>query len=296
MTRRIVIHNEYARSPEGKTTRVPVRSLRTGDTLGSGERVVSAKHGAASPQAHSQIVIAKGGYQRMVYWAGDAKVTVARDGVGSAEEVAYGEGWHSNVNENPYSEAAEKAAWERGRSARKLKMKFNSNARAGEVRGKAFQPPKQRDVQRKETIPGTRSMAERAVRAEEEFLDQLQRAGDLTRAQAITAFKKLKEVKALKFDAYVGGRITVKHGAFWDRAVVRRAAGLEDTHDYKSEKGYVAKLLNAETGGVLKQSEPHISNGPGLKKWIQDNARELIQRGKRVKAEVVVVFYDPNLV
>jgi hypothetical protein len=65
--------------------------------------------------------------------------------------------------------------------------------------------------------------------------------------------------------------------------------------DYKSEKGYVAKLIDVKTGGVLARSEPHISNGEGLKKWIMAEAQKLIARGKRVKAEVSVEFFDPNL-
>lgn len=72
-----------------------------------------------------------------------------------------------------------------------------------------------------------RAMTQRLINAETSFLEQLTTAGDLTEEQAKVAFAKFKQIKILKLDLGVG-RYTVKHGAFWDRAVVRRAAGIEE--------------------------------------------------------------------
>lgn len=212
MTRRVIVINEYAHTLDAREgiKRVPVRSLRVGDALSSGEKITAVHH---ARDGKTQVTITKNGYPRFVHWTGDAQVSIVnRDGVGSIEEQAYGEGWHSESSANPYTDAEAKAAWEKGRAAKRQKFKMNSNARAGEVRGKRFDPPK-----------------------------------------------------------------------------AKVAA------DYKSEKGFVAKLIDVKTGNTLARSEPHISNGIGLKNWIQGEAAKLIQQGKRVKAEVAVVFFDPNM-
>lgn len=75
--------------------------------------------------------------------AGDLKI--GWDGVGSPEEVAYGEGYHSQLRASPYSESNLTKAWERGREAAKLKGKLRKNAYMGEVRGKRFEAPAGRD-------------------------------------------------------------------------------------------------------------------------------------------------------
>lgn len=210
MTRRIRIINEFARSLDARegNRQITVGSLRTGDVLSStGEKVIAINRNYTLVG----LMLSKGGYGRPVTWDAKAKISVVgRDGVGTPEEVAYGEGWHSTENVNPYTSATEKAAWEKGRAAKKLKFKSNTNARRGEVRGRSFQPPKQKIA------------------------------------------------------------------------------------DFRSEKGYVAKIIDVKTGGVLKKSEPHISNGVGLKNWIQTEALKLIRQGKRVKAEVGVEFFDPD--
>ena len=218
MTRRIVVINEFARALDTRDgiKRVPVHALQKGDVLsGNGESVVSVQRGATTPSGKAEVVLEKNGYRRLVIWGAHTQVGVANrsseDAVGSPEEIAYGEGWHSSENSNPYTSAAEKAAWEKGRAAKRLKQKMNTNRSRGEVRGKSFQEPKKRIA------------------------------------------------------------------------------------DFKSEKGYVAKLIDVKTGGVLARSEPHISNGEGLKKWILAKAQELVRQGKRVKAEVGVEFFDPNL-
>lgn len=71
-----------------------------------------------------------------------------------------------------------------------------------------------------------KALAENMVRAENDMIDMIAKAGNMSSADARRAFLKLKEVKALKLDAIMG-RYTVKHGGFWEPDVLRRAAGLE---------------------------------------------------------------------
>jgi hypothetical protein len=197
----------------------------------------------------------------------------AYDGVGTPEEVAYGEGWHSVSSSNPYDEPALRAAWEKGRAARKQKQKMNTNYRRGESRGKQFEPSKQR------VANDTQQVA--------------------SGYQGYTLFK----MENGKFWLWYGLTDLGKHASKADavKAIRRhqdqRAKDGVDrmSRDYKSEKGYVAKLVDPTTGNVLARSEPHISNGVGLKTWVREKANELIRRGKRVKAEIVVVFFDPNM-
>lgn len=67
-----------------------------------------------------------------------------------------------------------------------------------------------------------KDMAQRMVTAETEFLAQLERAGDLTAEEARKVFAVYRKAKVLK-NEYAVSRISVKHGAFWDRAVIRNA-------------------------------------------------------------------------
>lgn len=284
MARRILIINQFARTCDARegVKRVPVHALQKGDVLsGSGERVARTTRDAA----RVEVTLDKGGYRRLVHWGTHTLVGVlvsdglnnvtnagimhlgkkgpgseaccgnrrahstsslenfgknpdiqclrckphyeqklalaekiaararGEDGVGTPEEVAYGEGWHAARMDNPYTEPSLRASWERGKADRKLKGKFSSNYFRGETRGRRFEAPKPRTNQ-----------------------------------------------------------------------------------DYKSEKGFVAKLIDVRTGGTLARSEPHISNGEGLKRWVREEATKLIRQGKRVKAEVAIVFFDPNLV
>jgi len=76
--------------------------------------------------------------------------------------------------------------------------------------------------------PGFRGMAIRSAEAEERFLAYAEKHGDLTRQQAERALQAFRKAKVIRFDA-VGGSFHVKHGGFLERAVLRRAAGLEET-------------------------------------------------------------------
>lgn len=342
--RRIVIHNEFARTLDIREgiKKVPAHALKRGDVLGgNGEKVVQVSRGATTPQGKVEVILEKDGYRRQVFWGTHTMVGVAsrsesndggpgsgphpnhqvfyekgdprkpaseserrmlggrppsktppvkidpeklkraqeqaeatrrlmgHDGVGSPEEIAYGEGWHSTTRENPYISPAERAAWEKGRKARAQKSKMTNAYFKGEVRGKSFQQPRPRDAElrlwRYDKITGYWKV-ERTVSPE-------------TASQWLAIFQKDQPGETFKVSTSRPNSVPEQ----------------PRSHDYKSEKGYVAKLLDAKTGAVLAKSEPYISNGAGLKLWVQQKANELIRSGKRVKAEIVTVFFDPNL-
>lgn len=270
MARRIVIHNTFSRTADAKAVkRISVGSLRTGDILlASGERVAKLTRDGE----RAKVTLKSGGaFYRVVDWNLDAKVAVStRDGVGSPEEIAYGEGWHSTENANPYESALEKAAWEKGRAAKKLKFKMNQHSArqgpigAGMKRKVSFEPPK--------------------VRQHDSWTMGTYCANCGWKAGSHQNGTMNCPVKGPGSGFRADQTFTpVKEEPFRSR-------------DFKSEKGYVAKLIDAQSGKLLAKSEPHISNGEGLKRWIQTRAQELIRQGKRVKAEIAVVFFDPNLV
>lgn len=74
---------------------------------------------------------------------------------------------------------------------------------------------------------GNEHTAQRIVNAENHFIGILKEFGDLTDAQAEVAFQTFRKLKLIKLDA-VGGRYSVKHGAFMERDVIRRAAKIEE--------------------------------------------------------------------
>ena len=281
MTKRIVIINEFASARDHREgiKRIPVHALRAGDVLGTGDRVTQATRDATSDRVN--VMLRTNGYPRAVSWSKDALVTIAaRDGVGSPEEVAYGEGWHSTENVNPYTSAVERASWERGRAAKKLKFKMNSNSRRegeatpGMKRGVSFTPPKKRIADTERVVRVSRNPTTGGFIVSSPDGKQW-KFGQV--ANAITQARR----EAERCGCEVKNELTgAKYGP--------------SANDYLSEKGYVAKLIDVKTGATLARSEPHISNGEGLRKWIMTEAQKLIVRGKRVKAEVGVEFFDPQ--
>jgi hypothetical protein len=203
----------------------------------------------------------------------------AKDGIGTPEEIAYGEGWHSTQRGCPYDEPELTTAWERGRKARQQQRTMTGSYFRGEVRGKRFDPPRIR-----QSDAGT-GMWE----VEYTLLPHIAKREGVTPNQG-EAFSDASEArKAFSYYKRNGecSRVVLKDP--YGKSVQTDAA----SRDFKSEKGYVAKLIDAQTGRELARSEPHISNGVGLKTWVQTKANELIRSGKRVKAEVSMVFYDP---
>ncbi len=59
------------------------------------------------------------------------------------------------------------------------------------------------------------------------FLDVLMDRGGITRDQAVRVLDQYRKLRVVKHQSISDGVISVKHGAFLDRDVIRRAAGLE---------------------------------------------------------------------
>ncbi len=77
------------------------------------------------------------------------------------------------------------------------------------------------------TNTGSRNVATRIVNAEEGLIETLSAIGGITRDEAHVVFAAYRKARAVKLDAVIG-RYDVKHGAFLDREVIRRAAGVEE--------------------------------------------------------------------
>jgi hypothetical protein len=124
---------------------------------------------------------------------------------------------------------------------------------------------------------GSRNTAQRMVNAENDMIDAIARMGAMSTADSRKAFEKLKEVRALKLDA-VGGKYKVTHGAYMERDVLRRAAGLENKgrHDADGAKYSTADLVRmlrasgkSEMAKEVKGSSYKGVNGRGKETyWI----------------------------
>ena len=68
--------------------------------------------------------------------------------------------------------------------------------------------------------------AERVRAGTDTFLEALEQLGELTSEQALAAYQALHKARVLKVDPIIGC-VSVKHGRFLDRDVLRRAAGIE---------------------------------------------------------------------
>lgn len=150
MTKKIVIFNSFSardHEPAG-TVRTRVCDLVRGDILASGDRVAGTKRAAD----RIAVSLTTNGIPRIMHWAADTIVGVVRndarqrhpvDGIGTPEEIAYGEGWHNpGEKTSPYTDPALTKAWERGKAAKKQKAGLQTHYKKGEIRGKGFQPPK----------------------------------------------------------------------------------------------------------------------------------------------------------
>jgi hypothetical protein len=70
---------------------------------------------------------------------------------------------------------------------------------------------------------GFHAIATRIVNAEESFIAFAMQQASITRVEAVRALVAMQRAKVLKIDP-VSGSFHVKHGAFLDAAVIRRAA------------------------------------------------------------------------
>lgn len=73
----------------------------------------------------------------------------------------------------------------------------------------------------KEKIPGTKSVAERLVQAEDRFLEALMNLGKISRTDAEKVMDVYWKHKAIKRNG--PDNIKVVHGGFLDKEVIRRA-------------------------------------------------------------------------
>jgi predicted phage-related endonuclease len=80
-------------------------------------------------------------------------------------------------------------------------------------------------IARPEKIPGTRDIAQRIVNARRSFVESLAELGAISTVDAERVADLYLKRKLAKTDA-VGGRVNVRHGAYLDRDVIRRAAAL----------------------------------------------------------------------
>lgn len=69
---------------------------------------------------------------------------------------------------------------------------------------------------------GLKNMAQRIVNAERGMVDTLRQLGNISEVEALRVFAYYRKHKLIKLDP-VGGTYHVKHGAFMDRDVIRRA-------------------------------------------------------------------------
>lgn len=77
-----------------------------------------------------------------------------------------------------------------------------------------------------EPVKGAQAVAQRIVNAEESFIQFAMNTAGLTREQAVAALERYRADKVIKIDP-VGGQYTLKHGAFAEAEVLRKAAGIE---------------------------------------------------------------------
>lgn len=66
------------------------------------------------------------------------------------------------------------------------------------------------------------AIAQRMVNAQRNFIEIVRERTSCTEAEAVKAFETLKKLRLIKLDA-VGGRYTVKHGAYLEPDALRNA-------------------------------------------------------------------------
>lgn len=71
-------------------------------------------------------------------------------------------------------------------------------------------------------MEGTKQIAQRLVKAEEDFADTVQEITGCTREEAFKALATMCELKVVKLDAGID-RYTAKHGAFMEADALRNA-------------------------------------------------------------------------
>lgn len=100
-----------------------------------------------------------------------------------------------------------------------------------------------------ETLPGTRSVAQRMVNASSRFVDSVVEQFGLSEADAGKAWNYFVDHKLVKVDV-IGGQYSLKDGRLWDGGVMRRAAMLGDVQEPLVEAATVKVVASIEQRGV----------------------------------------------
>lgn len=141
-----------------------------------------------------------------------------------------------------------------------------------------------------ETLPGTRSVAQRMVNAEDRFLEFAMQTAGLTQEQATTALAEYRKAKAIKFDP-VGGQFAFTHGGFAEAEVLRRAAGVASAEapavpaaESMTKPAEVRPAEPTEPAQAPAAAAPAMQGG-------MDNLRfvsEVVKRGRAGKGKPLV--------
>ena len=83
-------------------------------------------------------------------------------------------------------------------------------------------------------------------------------------------------------------------GAGMKRNVSFQQPRQRDQSDFKSERGFVAKVLNAN-GSAIATSQPFISDR-SAQRWLNEQKENFAKMGKRVTGQIAHVFFDPDRV
>lgn len=148
MRRQVVIHNTFARSLDQKFRKG--QKVYYTKNYGNGPEYPAVIEGVGKRDGDIvyDVRLDYAGAVSDLSWGYEDQFRArdAKDTVGSQEEIAYGEGYHSQrSDESPYMSAELKAAWERGRKAAKIQGKATSNYFKGEIRKTRFERPALRD-------------------------------------------------------------------------------------------------------------------------------------------------------
>lgn len=109
-----------------------------------------------------------------------------------------------------------------------------------------------------EKLTGTKAVAQRFENAENKFIEHAISHAGLTRPQAVTALNAMTKAKAVKIDPIIG-QFSFTHGAFGDKAVIRRAAGIEPAKQADSlgtAESYIGNAIQANRYADRLKSNP----------------------------------------
>lgn len=146
-------------------------------------------------------------------------------------------------------------------------------------------PSSSPDIQRAEILPGTRSVAQRIVNAHENFAETLMDLGRIrSKEMALTLSHYYLKKKLAKLDS-VGGRITVKNGAYLDAMFIAQTKVEMEASRFtkpKTDQGETetAAVAEATQDQPSATQESQDSPKPSREKIIQDLQDRAAQFGK----------------